>query len=172
MEECGVLEIFGYIENAEALWRVADSAEVDGLGLDWNESSSESEIIDAILEASERGTWLRLMKDECDDFRKTRMACQAAGLSYIHSRGVSGGEGYDTAAYWTRGQDKEFIAGLVHGIDVGIPLRDIQEAIHHGPEHVERLVAEFGIMTLEHLEKKIVLSPECVKDLAAAGNKI
>src|SRR5688500_11002418 len=103
MEECGVLEIFGYIEDAEALRRVARSAEWNDLGLDWNARSSESEIIEAIVEASESGTWIRLMKDECDTFEETRMACQAAGLSYIHSRGVSGGEGYDTASYWTRG---------------------------------------------------------------------
>lgn len=168
MEECGVIEIFGYIEDADALREVARSAKWNDMGLDWHSRSSEAEIVDAILAASENGEWVRLMKDECGTFEQTRLACQAAGLSYIHSRGVSGGDGYDTAAYWTKGQDKEFVAGLVNGMDAAIPYREIHEASRRGTLDLRELITNFGLNTLVHLKKEIKLSPECEEELRSS----
>jgi hypothetical protein len=167
MEECGVLEIFGTADDAELLMKMAEAAEWNDLGIDWHEKSSQSEIVEFILEAAQNGEWLRLVKDESGDFEETRMACRAAGLSYIHSRGVSGGEGYETAAYWTPGRDKEFVAGLVHGMDAGIPFREIREALRRGQTAVEELVSSFGRMTLEDLDKRIILTQECADQLSA-----
>jgi hypothetical protein len=168
MEECAVIEIFGTAEDAKALKELAEAAQWAGLAVDWNERMRSDEIIEAMLEANDGGEWLRLVKDECGDFNEVLEACRNAGLSYIHTRGISGDEGYQSASYWTPGWEKEFQAGLVHGITVGVPFEDIQRASEEGYGAVRALVAEYRRNTLATVEKSLNLSPEVVAELGGA----
>lgn len=173
MEECGVLEIFGRVEDPEALRVVIRSARWDDVSMDWATRATEDELVAAFLDAAEGGDWVRVVADSTRNnrvmFDETRAACRAAGLSYIHSCGTSGTDGYETAAYWTPGQEKEFEVGLVNGIDVAIPLREISEAADRGGDHLLKLVRDYSRKTLQHLDKKLEMSEECRASLATAG---
>ncbi len=168
MEECGVVEIFGTAEDAHALEALAEAAQWAGLGVDWNERMRSDEIIEAMLEAADGGEWLRLVKDDCGDFDEVLTACRNAGLSYIHTRGISGDEGYHTATFWTPGWGKEFQCGLVNGVTLGVPFEDIQRALEQGYDAVRALVATYERNTLSNVEKSLKLSPAVVAELAAA----
>jgi hypothetical protein len=165
MEECAVIEIFGTANDAKALEALADAAEGAGLSLDWHERMDWTEIIEAMIDASNDGEWLRLVKDECGTFSEVLKACRNAGLSYIHTRGISGDEGYHTASFWTPGWDKEFHCGLVNGITLGVPFADIQRASEEGYGAVQDLVAAYERNTLAHVEKSLKLAPEAVAEL-------
>jgi hypothetical protein len=168
MEECAVLEIFGQADNASALITLADEAEVDGLALDWNVRSPASEIVKAMVEASDDGEWLRLVVDDCDDLERTRKACKEAGLSYIHTRGISGDEGYHSAAFWAPGWEKEFETGLLNGVELGLSLVQVKHALDVGPRALHALIQDYERNTLATLEKSLRLSPEVVSELKSA----
>lgn len=165
MEECAVIEIFGTANDAKAIEALAEAAQWAGLALDWNERMHSSEVIEAMVEASNDGEWLRLVKDECGTFDEVLEACRNAGLSYIHTRGISGDEGYNTAYFWTPGWEKEFECGLVNGVTIGIPFEDIQRASQQGYDAVRELVAGYERNTLANVEKTLKLAPEAVADL-------
>lgn len=165
MEECGVIEIFGTAEDAKALEKLANAAEWAGLATDWHERMRSDEIIDAMLEADDSGEWLRLVRDECGSFDDVLAACRNAGLSYIHTRGISGDEGYSTAYFWTPGWEKEFEAGLVNGVTIGVPFEDIQRASQKGYDAVRELVAAYERNTLADVEKTLKLTAEAVAEL-------
>ncbi len=169
MEECAVIEIFGTAQDAQALEALAVAAEEAGLAVDWNERMREDEIIDAMFEAADSGEWLRLVKDECGSFDEVLEACRNAGLSYIHTRGISGDEGYNTAYFWTPGWEKEFECGLVNGITIGVPFEDLQRAAQDGYDAVRTLVATYERNTLANVEKSLNLSPEVVAELGGGA---
>lgn len=168
MDECAVIEIFGASDDAKALVVLAEDAELDGMALDWNTYSPSEEIVEAMIEASKEGDWLRLVCDDCDDLEQVRKACRDANLSYILSRGISGDEGYHSATYWQPGFKEEYTAGLVDGITLAIPYEEIRQAAAVGMEAVQRLVTDFERNTLVYVEKTIRLSPEVVSELRGA----
>jgi hypothetical protein len=113
-----------------------------------------------MFESADRGEWLRLVKDESGCFNEVLAACRKAGLSYIHTRGISGDEGYHTAYFWKPGWEKEFECGLVNGITIGVPLEDIQSALQDGNDTVRALVAFYEEKTLANVDKSLKLPPE------------
>jgi uncharacterized protein (DUF433 family) len=164
-EEDAVIEIFGTVSDAKALEWLAQSAEIDRLGTDWNETSSEEEIIEALVEAAEEAEWIRLVKSDAGDLEHTRAACREAGLSYIHSRGPCGGDGYNTASYWTPGMEREFTCEL-DGLNPLVPIRSVREASAIGNESVKELLAEYDRNTLAHVEKAIRFTSELTAEFA------
>lgn len=170
MDECAVIEIFGSSDDAKAIVGVAEDAELDGMALDWNTYSPSEEIIEAMIEASQEGEWLRLVCDDCDDLDHIRKACREANLCYILSRGISGDEGYHSATYWRPGFEEEHTAGLVDGITLAIPYEEIRQAAAVGMEAVRTLLTDFERNTLVHVEKRLRLSPEVASELKGAAS--
>lgn len=165
MDECSVIEVFGTTEFPERVVAFAEAAACEGLGEDWLNAMSTDEIIGSVVDAAEEGNWLRLVKDFSGDLSAVRQALRIAGLSYIHSTGISGDDGYHSAIYWKPGMVREFEAGLLNGMDVGISLKQLQEAQLEGPNGVQDLIRNFATFTLDNVEKKLALSEEVIAEL-------